>query len=84
MSEQAAGFHVDSAGVTVELDDDEVVTDVIVIAKVTKLGGDHPDDRIPRLCVQHGAATDWITYTGLIHATCSLIDQPPEAVDSDD
>jgi hypothetical protein len=54
-SRMSLGSIVDDLGVTADLRDDEVLTDVVVIGKITKL-------------LVRTSGNDWITSLGMLHA----------------
>lgn len=59
-----------------EMEDDEIFTDVIVIAKVVKMGDDNPATRT-RIVFASTAETDWILRTGLLAAASQINGQSP-------
>lgn len=67
MSAQLAGSIVDAAGVTIDIDDADLVSDVLVVAKV------HGPDGTVAVLIGASESQDWITQRGLMAAAADAI-----------
>jgi hypothetical protein len=66
VSDRKIGDIADAHGVTIDLEDDDLITDVLVIAKVITTDG-------TGLAVAASEGMDWITQLGMIHAAAREI-----------
>jgi hypothetical protein len=64
MSERPAGPILDGLGVELDLDDDDLVTEVVVIAKVSRLS----DGGGTAVVIANSSGMDWVSQLGLIEA----------------
>lgn len=69
MTEHSAGAVLDPLGVSLDLADDQQVTEVVVIARVERFGGDGQ----PQLLVSESAGLDWVRQLGLVDAAHELL-----------
>jgi len=69
MKEQKIGWILDNMGVRLELDPDDQIIEVIVIAKVSKFEGGGT-----ALCHGSNQGIDWVAQQGLIHSAIVTID----------
>ncbi|MEU6725479.1 hypothetical protein ABZ917_17365 [Nonomuraea wenchangensis] len=76
--DQPAGPIIDGLGVTLDLDEGSLVSDVILIAKVV-----NPDGQ-SGLAIADSDALDWITQYGLIKAAERIIEAQQFLVVGDD
>lgn len=60
------------------LDDDEMVTDVVVIAKVSRLGTNEPR---PAIHLFHNEGLDWITQIGMAQIAYEILNHYEGNVD---
>jgi hypothetical protein len=68
-SEQLAGSLIDALGVTIELDDNQHLTEVIVLGKIVDLV-----DNTTGLVIGASAGLDWISQRGIIAAAQHILD----------
>jgi hypothetical protein len=78
MSEQPIGPLLDALGVTIELEDNQQLTEVLVIAKSVDFTSDDP----PALVLASSDGLDWIAGRGLMYAAQYVLDQ--KSVERDD
>lgn len=62
--ERPAGPVLDGLGVTLDLDDEDLVTEVVVIAKVARMS----DGGGTAVVVSNNEGLDWVSQLGLIEA----------------
>ena len=65
-------------GLTITLDDDDIVTDAVVITRITSASG------VTRLGIAESAGLDWIMRTGMISAAQAIDEAPAGMVVEDD
>ena len=65
-------------GLTIALDDDDIVTDAVVITRINSASG------VTRLGVAESVGLDWIMRTGMLSAAQAINNAPAEMVDDDD
>ena len=70
MTDRSPGAVLDPLGVTLDLDDDQQVTDVLIVARVVGFG----EDAGTALIVTTNPGCDWITQRGLLSAARSVLD----------
>lgn len=68
MSEQKLGEIADGQGVTIDLDDGDFVSDIVVIAKISRADGG------TNIGIGSTIGMDWITQLGIITAAKSIVD----------
>lgn len=76
MSEQQIGERIDAAGLTLDLDDDDLVSDYMVIAKVVRSDGQ------PTVAIGNSDGMDWLTQLGILAAANQIINTP--SIDQED
>lgn len=64
MSERPAGPVVDGLGVTFDLDDEELIVEVVVIGKVSRMS----DGGGTSIVIANSAGIDWVSQLGLLEA----------------
>lgn len=74
MSDLVLGLPVDTTG----LEDSDIVTDVIIVAKVIST----EEDCRPSVCVFTSGGLDWITQTGLLQIARHVV--ADQELDDDD
>lgn len=81
MSDRKAGEILDPLGLTLDVDDDQQVTEAVVIARCVSFG----EDSRTSLIVTTTPGLDWISQAGLFAAAQQVIAaQPPSFADEDD
>jgi hypothetical protein len=77
MADQRIGQTVDALGVTADLDDEDMVTDCIVLLKVLQADGSIA------MSIGTTDTTDWINQKGLLHSALELTEGHYRAVGDD-
>jgi hypothetical protein len=72
MSDQPAGQLLDALGVTLNIKDDQQLTEVVVISKATDFGTGGTN-----VIISTSDGLDWVAQLGLIHAARLICDQAP-------
>lgn len=67
MNDRKIGDLVDASGVTLGLAPGDLVSDILVIAKVLR-----PDGQVT-VCVGHSEGMDWLTQLGMANVTAAFI-----------
>ncbi len=79
MAEQPAGPIIDGLGITLDLDNSDLVSDAIILAKV--IGS----DGAPKVIISDSDSLDWLSQYALIKAADRIIDtQQFVTTDEDD
>jgi hypothetical protein len=73
VSDSPIGAVADSLGVTLDLDSDDMVLDMVVVAKV------HREGIGTQLALGASAGIDWFTQLGLVTAAARVLDGYEEA-----
>ena len=74
MSEQPIGPLLDALGVTIELEDNQQLTEVLVLGKGTDF-----DSNETALVLAASTGLDWISQRGLVSAAQFILDQDETA-----
>lgn len=69
MTERSAGPILDGLGVTFDLDDDDLITETTVIAKVTRMA----DGGGTSIVIANSDGIDWVSQLGLIEAARRVV-----------
>lgn len=69
MSDRPAGPIIDGLGVTVDLDDEDLITEVVVIGKCTRLS----DGGGTSLVLASSDGIDWVSQLGLIEGARRVV-----------
>ncbi len=77
MADHRIGQTIDALGVTADLDDEDMVTDCVVLLKVLQ-----PDGSIA-MSIGTTDSTDWINRSGLLHSALELTEGHYRAVGDD-
>ncbi|GES27926.1 hypothetical protein AB0G60_02610 [Streptomyces angustmyceticus] len=77
MADHRIGQTVDALGVTADLDDEDMVTDCIVLLKVLQADG------TIAMSIGTTDSTDWINQKGLLHSALELTEGHYRAVGDD-
>lgn len=78
MAEQKIGDLLDSLNTTLDLDSGDMVTDIIVIAKVVSAKGG------VSIGIGQSESTTWLDELGLVHGALGIIQQNRFTQDGDD
>ncbi|MCO6011427.1 hypothetical protein NE236_41405 [Actinoallomurus purpureus] len=71
MTDQTAGQILDNLGVNLELDEGDLVSDALVLAKVIRADGE------VTLLIVPSESLDWIAMRGMVYAADEILRQSP-------
>jgi hypothetical protein len=72
MAEQTIGDTLDAMGITVDLDEGDMIASAIVIASILVEG-----DELPRLTIASTDGMSWITQAGPLRLAERIVSEPP-------